>query len=41
MRCWRVIAAVMVLLVLGAGLACHNDQRIIDRHEQVLTEEDD
>jgi hypothetical protein len=42
MRAWRILAAIIALaLCLGAGWACHNDQKIIDRHEQTLMEEDD
>ncbi len=41
MRAWRLVVAAIVLLLLGAGLACQNDKKFIDRHEQTLAEEDD
>ena len=38
----RIHLLIVLLLLLAVGhLACHNDQRIVDQHRQILEEEDD
>ena len=41
LRLRQFLAAMIALLILGGGLACHNDRKMIDRHEQTLMDEED
>ena len=36
-----LILAVLLMVSAGGFLACHNDQKIIDQHEQALLDEDE
>jgi hypothetical protein len=36
----RVLIACLLLLFAMGHLCCHNDQKIVDKHEQALEEEE-
>jgi len=37
----RLLTAILLFACALAPLACHNDQKLTDRHEQTLQEEDE
>jgi hypothetical protein len=37
----RLLVALLLLLSTAGHIACHNDQRIVDQHRQILEDEDD
>lgn len=41
LRCIVIFGALCVPCALAAQTGCHNDRKIIDRHEQALHEEDE
>jgi len=41
MRIRSIILASLLVVALLAVSACHNDGKVIDKHEQTLLEEDD
>jgi uncharacterized protein YcfL len=37
----NLILACLLLAIASLAFGCHSDQQIIDKHEQILLEEDD